>query len=292
MQTISPYKDFEFFLKHISFAALDYETIDKLIKFRSYGNEQGFLLLKENNIGQIDATPISWDTVKINDFTSEKLISTVALLLGEPIAYIQESSGQAINNIFPINQEAANITSSGYNSDLELHTENAFHKFSPDYLILLCLRQDVNKEAVTWISAVNNIIQILSPKEVQAFYEIRFNFLADYSELGKNARRDIAKWQPILHGTNISPNMTFDPYFMEVQHPADRDYLELFTKIAWQVATPVQLEAGDLLIIDNKRAAHARSKFTALHNGQDRWLQRMFVIKQKSQSDRLLTEVT
>ena len=38
------------------------------------------------------------------------------------------------------------------------------------------------------------------------------------------------------------------------------------------------LDAGDLLVIDNRRAVHGRSKFRARFDGTDRWLQRTFVV--------------
>ena len=42
--------------------------------------------------------------------------------------------------------------------------------------------------------------------------------------------------------------------------------------------TSVTLAAGDLLVVDNRRAVHGRSPFTARFDGTDRWLQRTFVV--------------
>jgi len=39
----------------------------------------------------------------------------------------------------------------------------------------------------------------------------------------------------------------------------------------------VQLRPGDLLAINNTRCAHSRSSFPARFDGQDRWLQRVYV---------------
>jgi hypothetical protein len=39
----------------------------------------------------------------------------------------------------------------------------------------------------------------------------------------------------------------------------------------------VRLGPGDLLVIDNKRCAHARSSYAARFDGHDRWLQRAYV---------------
>ncbi len=36
-------------------------------------------------------------------------------------------------------------------------------------------------------------------------------------------------------------------------------------------------EPGDLIIIDNRRTSHSRTKFKAYFDGYDRWLQRVFI---------------
>jgi hypothetical protein len=51
---------------------------------------------------------------------------------------------------------------------------------------------------------------------------------------------------------------------------------ELFASIA-DAGTPARLNEGDILIIDNRRAAHARPAFGNRFNGQQRWLQRCLV---------------
>jgi len=39
----------------------------------------------------------------------------------------------------------------------------------------------------------------------------------------------------------------------------------------------ILLEPGDLIIIDNRRTSHSRTKFKAYFDGYDRWLQRAFI---------------
>ncbi len=40
--------------------------------------------------------------------------------------------------------------------------------------------------------------------------------------------------------------------------------------------TAVALRPGDLLVLDNRRAVHARTAFTPRFDGTDRWLQRVY----------------
>lgn len=43
------------------------------------------------------------------------------------------------------------------------------------------------------------------------------------------------------------------------------------------VTCGIRLEAGDLLILDNRRCAHGRTPFVAIYDGTDRWMQRVYV---------------
>ncbi|GBC58624.1 hypothetical protein PSNTI_41230 [Stutzerimonas stutzeri] len=54
--------------------------------------------------------------------------------------------------------------------------------------------------------------------------------------------------------------------------------MDKLRNIAWEVVEPVRLNRGDMLIIDNRRTAHARSPFSARFDGSDRWIQCAFAI--------------
>ena len=50
-------------------------------------------------------------------------------------------------------------------------------------------------------------------------------------------------------------------------------------RAALAARTGVGLVAGDLLIIDNRRAVHGRSAFTPAYSGADRWLKRAYLVE-------------
>ena len=54
--------------------------------------------------------------------------------------------------------------------------------------------------------------------------------------------------------------------------------VEQLEELCNEMARFVILRPGDLLVIDNRRAVHARTEYEALFDGQDRWLQRVFVV--------------
>jgi L-asparagine oxygenase len=61
--------------------------------------------------------------------------------------------------------------------------------------------------------------------------------------------------------------------------------LDLLGETAAQVQTVLRLEPGDLLVIDNNRAVHGRTRFTPRYDGLDRWLLRSFITKDLRRSE-------
>jgi alpha-ketoglutarate-dependent taurine dioxygenase len=254
------------------------EQIARIVDFRLFGNRRGYLLLEDLPIGDIPATPQSRDALGKPDQRSEHLLLQATALLGEPIGYRQESDGSLVNNFFPQRAQARAATSDSFDTELDLHTENAFHAVLPDYLVLLCLRQDPAAEAVTYIASVDTLLERLNYEEQAFFLREPYNFLSDYGPEGKNQRIDIDRHQTVLYGDPDRPFMRLDPQFMLAFSDHSRARLEHLRAVAWEVAEPVRLCTGDLLIIDNRRTAHARSPFSATFDGTDRWMQRAFAI--------------
>ena len=265
-----------------SSSALPREQFGRILDFRLFGNRQGFLRLRDLPIGEIPPTPPDRARLDKPDSRSEHLLLQATALLGEPIGYLQESDGCIVNNFFPQQAHSRAATSDSFDTELELHTENAFHAVLPDYLLLLCLRQDPSAEAITYIASSERILECLSPQQRAFFLSERYNFLCDYGTTGKNQRIDIQRHQTVLYGDPAAPWLRFDPQFMEAFSEHAQQQLDELRQIAWQVAEPVRLQAGDLLIIDNRRTAHARSPFRAHFDGSDRWIQRTFALTRPS----------
>lgn len=260
----------------ISNGGLSQEQIAQILDFKMFGNPQGFLRLQGMEIGDIPPTPQSRADVRKPDERSEKLLLQATALLGDPIGYVQESGGCIVNNLFPQPTQSRAVSSDSFDTELDLHTENAFHAIQPDYLLLLCLRQDPTAQAITYIASVDRILEHLTYEQQAFFLNEPYNFLSDYGPTEKNQRIDINKHQTVLYGDPDAPFFRFDPQFMVAYSDRAQHSLDALRRIAWDVVEPVRLACGDLLIIDNRRTAHARSPFTARFDGSDRWMQRTF----------------
>lgn len=156
--------------------------------------------------------------------------------------------------------------------------------------MLLCLCQDPAGQAVTYVSSIDNILRRLSKEEINYFRNEQYNFLSDYSPNGKSCRIDLNKWLPVIYGKPYDPLLRLDIDFMVARSPETHTALKKLNAIAWEVAEPIKLAAGDLLIIDNVKTAHARSAFQAQHDGRDRWIQRTFVVNSLRQHQASMNE--
>ena len=170
------------------------------------------------------------------------------------------------------------------------HTETAFHPHRPRYLALFCLRG--NAEAHTTMASVFDIIDALPDATRQAtvavMFEPRFRTSVDASFLPPGREDELGEPHALLSGTLDEPTFIFDADLtVGIDVDAERVVAAIKTAIA-DATTSVVLTPGDLLVIDNNRAVHGRSAFTARFDGTDRWLQRAFIVSDlaPSASDR------
>lgn len=250
-----------------------------LIQFRKHSNDNGMLLIRNLPIDHdLPSTPYDGGTSpEKTSYISEYVLLAIMLRLGEPIAYGDEKSGALIQNICPVRgkEEVQENTSSIY---LEFHTEDAFHPHRPDFIGLLCLRPDHNHTAATAAASIRRALAMV-PSKVQdllrqPFYRIRLSpsFTTDTNEVM------FSQDMPVLSGDALEPDISVDFYGMEATtHPAQLA-LKTLEDALLKVAVEHKLVTGDLMIVDNRVAVHARTAFQPRYDGQDRWLQRLFVV--------------
>lgn len=248
-----------------------------LFKFRREGNRNGCILLKNVPVGNLPRTPVDGEPSKEKtDLTSETVNMLLLLFLGDPICYIDEKNGSIIQNICPVEGHELAQENTSSESFLEFHTEDGFHPHKPDYLSLLCLRQDHEKKAETITSSINNVYYDLPQKVIELLKTPSFRINLSSSFL-KNSTNIETKPIPVLSGNIFKPQLCVDFAEMTTQEESSLWALDFLKKKMIEKMIPVKLEKGDLLVIDNRVCAHARKPFKARYDGQDRWLQRTFL---------------
>lgn len=244
--------------------------IARVLAARS-GIPNGALLLHDLPIGEVPATPTSTAAFTKVDCTSERTLLEIAALLGEPVGYAQEHGGEIIQNLYPLASSVGRQLSTSSDVALAFHTETAFHPHKPKFLLLLCLRGDAS--AATTLCTANDIIGQLTGRTLTTLSQPRFRCGVDES-FGSGIAW-LTDRRPVFDHNQA---LTFDSELtIGIDDEAEAALDELRTAIA-RSCSAITLAAGDLLIIDNRRAVHGRSSFTARFDGTDRWLQRTFVV--------------
>ena len=255
--------------------------------------ETGCCIVRGHRISDeaIGRTPRHWqdDDISPRTFQEELLLLLYGSLLGEVFGWATEQNGRLIHDVFPIQEHKQEQLGTGSEILLTWHTEDAFHPYRPDYLILACLRNPY--AASTTVANVDDLQ--LSPHDVEILFQNRFVIRPDESHLARNntvtgvdfsAIEAMAAAPPpvaVLFGSRHRPYLRADPYFMELPDADDevRDVFDRFVAAVDQQLVDVALQPGDFCFIDNYKVVHGRRPFTARFDGTDRWLKRACITR-------------
>jgi L-asparagine oxygenase len=266
----------------------DVEDLQAAVAALHAGLSGGAALLRGADIGVLPSTPTTRVAVvkaSKTDKTSEATLMRVAHALGEPVGYIQEHGGDVVQDLYPLRESLGRQVSTSSGVVLAFHTETAFHPHRPRYLVLLCLKGDPS--AATTLCSLDAVLPLLDPETVQVLGEPRFRTGVDESfgstswltpaapVIRRSARSDAA-------GNSVE--FVYDSDLTIGIDAVAQDALDALGRAIHIAQTAVVLEAGDVLIVDNHRAVHGRSPFTARFDGTDRWLQRTFVVAELESS--------
>jgi L-asparagine oxygenase len=237
-------------------------------------------------------TPVESNAMGPGELTllSEVMELAMALLLGEPVAYQAEKNGALVQHVFPVRSEEGAPSNESSDIRLDLHTELVFSRrqperlldaASPDFILLYCLRSDPGRMAETLIAEVADICARVQDSDLAVLREPRFELRAPYS-FTRDDPSDRPWVGPVsLLGRNESlATAAFD--LACGARGADEEAGQALAALREAASEPgvvssIRLEPGDLLILDNRRCVHGRTRFTAYYDGNDRWIQRIYV---------------
>jgi hypothetical protein len=253
------------------------ESIDTALHaLRTREVDGGVLRVAGLPVGHLPNTPEAPDQSVDKGVESELSLLRAAVQLGEPVGYLPEHGGDIVQNLVPVAADFRRQTSTSSAVRLGWHTETAFHPHLPRFLLLICLRGD--DSASTTYSCVDDMVDHLRPETLAVLREERFRTGVDESFTDGFPSEPSAP-HPVLGRIDGSWTLRWDEYLTEgIDAGAQRALAELGEAVN-AAAQSVVLSAGDLLAIDNHRAVHGRSPFSARFDGSDRWLQRAFVVE-------------
>lgn len=281
-----PYESFDPFLRDAaaSFASLSGGVREAVARFVSGSTSSSALLvtgLPEDE--GLPPTPIHDDGGRYTtSAVSEFLLCAIASAAGEPVGYAPERWGQLVHNVFPTAGEQ--IPSQRFRTGLGFHSELSCHHESPDFVLLLCLRQDPAREATTWVLDIRTVIDHLPLEVVDALFlpeysldlgKLHYVYMSDGERISNRAEhRPVIS---ILGGDRFEPTVRYEPALMTPLTDRARAAFAHLGEVVPTLATPLVLTPGNALLIDNRRTLHARSTFRAGFDGNDRWIRRMMI---------------
>lgn len=290
----SPYENLEDFLISVYtvFAGLPREILERIFEFRNDPSQYGALHLAGfPGDEDLPRTPLDGKRSREKKtFVSEACALGISRLVGEPIGYYAEKEGEIIHNLCPVKSEAQANSSESSQINLGFHTDFNFDKecpnlpynvVNPDYVVLVCLRADKNRQARTMYADARDLCGKLNEDELLLLRQPLFQFAASYSFTGKcGADRVWSIPSPVIQGLDKYPEISIDLLcgIRALTDEANR----VLTKTRSlcdlaDVAGGVRLSPGDMLLMDNRKGAHSRSAFEASFDGYDRWVQRVYV---------------
>lgn len=210
----------------------------------------------------------------IGETTRLSVIQAILIhLIGDMISYEAEGNGHLFQDIVPDKAMSNQQTSIGSNTELEIHTEQAFSKLKPDIISLACLQGD--KDALTYVLPLSSLLEHLTSQEIELlrkplwYTKVDLSFRLHGLEFKEgDIRGPIAILQDDV--------LTFDQDLMTGTTLESIEIIPKLIDIYMKHRISHCLQPYEILFIHNQRAVHGRSRFFPRFDGKDRFLIRCF----------------
>ncbi|UFP96549.1 TauD/TfdA family dioxygenase [Gloeobacter morelensis] len=245
---------------------------------------------------KLGKTPPHWRHIHVESSPTrqeELIFALIASFVGDVFGWATEQNGHLINDILPIEEHAHQQIGTGSLQEIEWHTEDSHFQVRPGYLALMCLR---NPDWLPTTVATAAAVEKLAEWQRELLREKRYRIGSDLSHTGATESRHARIYFPaleaqkiaVLSGESAWPLLRIDRYFVERAHTdklgrmALDALVERFDTDLWELV----LEPGDICLIDNFRVVHGRRPFTPRYNGSDRWLKRLRIARNQTDTPR------
>ncbi|MDQ0938378.1 clavaminate synthase Cs1 [Streptomyces sp. V1I1] len=277
-----PRADLHGFLETAKAAAgeLPAALADTLDTFNARGSQDGHLLLRGLPIeddAALPPTPTSTPAPEDRPLlTMEAMLALIGRRIGLHTGYRELRSGTVYHDVYP-SPGAHFLSSETSETQLEFHTEMAYHTLQPNYVMLACARADHEREAATLVASVRNALPLISAEDRDRLFDRSLPCCVDVAfRGGVDDPGAIADVKP-LYGNPADPYLGYDRELLAPKNPRDVEAVATLSKALDEVTEAVHLVPGDVLIIDNFRTAHARTPFSPRWDSHDRWLHRVYI---------------
>lgn len=253
------------------------DVVTRLESFRDAGNEAGYLLLRGLPVDDaLPATPTSTPAPEDRPLiAAEAWLALAGRVLGLPTGYHELRAASLYHDVYP-SPGAHYLSSETSETLLEFHTEMAYHRHQPQYVMLACSRADHERVAATLVASVRRVLPLLDERHRRQLLAEPVPCRVDVAFRGGDPEGPVTSVQ-VLSGDADDPLLGYDRELLSPETPAATEAVAALTAALDAVTEPVKLTPGDLIIIDNCRTTHARTPFSPRWDGVDRWLHRMYI---------------
>ncbi|HEV2780529.1 MAG TPA: TauD/TfdA family dioxygenase [Actinophytocola sp.] len=251
---------------------------DTVRGFARDSGRAGFILLRGLEVGTLPPTHTDGEPATLPAHGTAGSMMLLAELLGTMIGYADEKGGDLVHDVQPLPGEETRVEGSGA-VPFDFHIENVHHPLRPDFIGLLCLRQDHDGVAATRIASIREAFELVKPDVLETLRQCQF-----YSYYPGSFTRVLtaepmpAGPHPVIYGPADRPLLRFNSHNTIAMSKAGRAALQALTEALELVCHEVVLRPGDCAILDNHVATHGRSAFVPRYDGHDRWLRRFYSI--------------
>jgi L-asparagine oxygenase len=211
---------------------------------------------------------------RATEWSSEACLLGLATALGQVYGYMREHRGAVIQQIVALPGREGVTSSESADVPLPFHTENSFARSRPDFVLLLC-RRPGPIGVPTHVLDVDELRYLLPPLTIEALSRPIYRAVspASFGE-PRLVAHDVRVLDLVGGQTGLRLDLE-DLLTSDVEE--GRVALRHLFSVMSSAGTSVVLQERELLIIDNRRAAHARRSFQVVFDGNQRWLQRCLV---------------
>lgn len=272
---------------HAAFAHLPVDLLQTLLDFGRHVESPGVMLVSNLPTDPtLPPTPVDGEPSPLKEsFVAENVLLGLSQLLGEPVGFTTEKKGRLIHDVVPVASGAYTQTNQSSHVFLNFHNDivhdevGRYDTANPDFLVLNCLRQDRDAQAVTYYADARDVCRVLSPDVLAVLREplYRLNAPGSYVRDVAGGAAVLSHPVPIVSGPAHAPEISLSANGVQGVTPRADGALPELQLACRTVAHKVRLEPGAALLINNRKGLHARSGFAAHHDGEDRWLQRTYL---------------
>lgn len=247
-------------------------------EFARDSGRAGFALLRGMEVGELPPTHTDGEPATLPAHGTAGSMTLIAEQLGTMIGYSDEKGGELVHDVQPLPGEETRVEGSGA-VPFDFHIENVHHPLRPDFIGLMCLRQDHDGIAATRIASIREACELIKPDELDALRQCQFHsyFPGSFTRL-LETEPSPAGPHPVVFGPDDKPFLRFNSHNTISMTKAGRAAMKALTEALETVCHEVVLQPGDCAIIDNNVAAHGRTAFVPRYDGHDRWLRRFYSI--------------